>query len=152
MRSKFVITLQGITRVLQTLQNSEVKEVQSEEDLDLIVNLIDILSVCLLDGEENCVLFYRLQGYEYVIQVLLMSKYLRKEALKLLSSILAVCPTDHVVHMIQQSKVLAVFFGVFMRSDEHKAVKNANLSIKAQSKQELATYYEHLLSVVWQMI
>lgn len=81
-----------------------------------------------------------------------MSKFLRRDALKLLSSILAVCPLDHVVDMIQQYKILPVIFGILVKADENKPLKNANLSIKAPSKQEIASYYEHLLSVIWQMI
>jgi hypothetical protein len=82
------------------LQNSEIADVQSEEDLEHFTNLIDILSVCLLDGEENCLVFYKLNGYEFLIQGLVMSKFLRKDALKLLSVVFTVCPSDHVVTMI----------------------------------------------------
>lgn len=100
LRSKFVITLQGVARVLQALRNSEVKDVQSDDDLELFNNLLDILSVCLLDGEENCCVFQKLQGYEYLVQELMMSKFLRRDALKLLSSILAVCSPDHVLYLV----------------------------------------------------
>jgi hypothetical protein len=81
-----------------------------------------------------------------------MSKFVRRDALKLLSSILAVCSQDHVLYLVQQAKVLPVLFGVLVRADEHKPVKNANVSIKAPSKLEIASYYEHLLSVIWSML
>lgn len=114
--------------------------------------MLDILSVCLLDGNENCTVFHKLHGYDYLMQELLMSKFLRKDALKLLSSILAVCSQDHVLYLVQQAKVLPVVFGILVRADEHKPIKNANLSIKAPSKVEIASYYEHLLSVIWSML
>jgi hypothetical protein len=81
-----------------------------------------------------------------------MSKFLRRDALKLLSSILAVCPLDHLVHMIQQSKILPVVFSILMKSDEQKPVKNSNVNIKAPSKSEIDNYYEHILSSIWSMI
>jgi len=41
--------------------------VESDDDLELFKNLIDILSVCLLDGNENCVVFHKQEGYEYLV-------------------------------------------------------------------------------------
>ncbi len=81
-----------------------------------------------------------------------MSKFVRRDALKLLSSILAVCSQDHVLYLVQQAKVLPVLFSVLVRADEHKPVKNTNVSIKTPSKLEIASYYEHLLSVIWSML
>jgi len=78
-----------------------------------------------------------------------MSKFLRRDALKVLSSILVVCPTDHVLYMIQQSSLLPVIFGILMKADENKAIKNNNITIRAPSKSELSSYYENLLSLIW---
>lgn len=48
--------------------------------------------------------------------------------------------------------MLPVVFGILVRADEHKPIKNANVTIKAPSKTEIASYYEHLLSIIWLML
>lgn len=81
-----------------------------------------------------------------------MSKFVRKDALKLLSAIMAVCSTTHVEYMIQSANILSVLFAILMKEDVSKPIKSQNISIPALSKSEIASHYEQLLSIIWLMI
>jgi hypothetical protein len=43
-----------------------------------------------------------------------MSKYLRGDALKLLSFAMTVCPPKHVYYLVEKANILPVIFGLLM--------------------------------------
>lgn len=47
MRSKFVLTLQGIERLVNAIS---AQPLRADEDLEHVQNLIDVVGVCILDG------------------------------------------------------------------------------------------------------
>ena len=81
LRSKFVLTLDGLKRLLQTLASFEIT---SEEDVESGKELINSIAICVLDSAENCAVFQREKGYELMLDTL-HNKYLRSDALKVLS-------------------------------------------------------------------
>jgi hypothetical protein len=43
-----------------------------------------------------------------------MSKYLRYDALKLLSYIMTVCPASHIIYLVQETQLIPIVFGLLM--------------------------------------
>ncbi len=70
--------------------------------------------MCLLDGHENCDIFLNLGGYDILLRKWIISKYLRADALKLLSFVMTACPQKHVYYLVEKANILPVIFGLLM--------------------------------------
>lgn len=93
MRSKLVLKLNGIARLVSSVR---AESLRSDDDLECMLNLMDCLAVCILDGEENLTVFKDSKGYDKLVREWLPCRYLRHDALKLLSCAMTICPPEHV--------------------------------------------------------
>ena len=75
-------------------------------------NLFNAIGVCVLDGAENVDVFFNANGYEQLVNQWLFDKYIRSDALKLLSYLMVDCPPRHSIHLIEKTRFLPVIFGI----------------------------------------
>ena len=65
-RTKFVLTLQGMARLLVAIQCWE-----GAEDDETIINLFDSMAALLINNKEHAVVFKQLNGYGLMLRIMI---------------------------------------------------------------------------------
>ena len=71
-RTKFVLTLQGMARLLASIDSW----IEKDED-ELINNLFDTIAALLVGNKEHAQIFRQLNGYGIMLRVMIEEKNLR---------------------------------------------------------------------------
>ena len=148
LRSKFVLTLDGIGRSLEYLCNLEIAD---ESDVENGKEFFNALAVCLLDSAENKRIFEERQGLGVMIHCIRENKFLRRDAIRVLSFALTGCETATASHFIRECACLPVLFGFLMKSPDSKS-KRGEVYLAPRTEQEVLMDMEHLFTVIWNLI
>ena len=76
--------------------------------------MIDTMGTCVLESRENCEELFRCGGLLCIVQKWCFSKYLRVDAVKLLSYAMTACSARHVQHLIEETPFLPVVFTILV--------------------------------------
>lgn len=148
LRSKFVIALQGLERLVNQVKNFQIK---LEEDVEMGKEIMDCIAVCVLDSEENCQAFLKAGGYEVMLEVIHKNIYLRSDSIKVISFCLTRCQPEHSFYLITKAECLPFLFSLLMKTQDRRPRKG-EVFMAPKNAQAIADDLEHLLSILWNML
>ena len=148
-RTKFVLTLSGMARLLAVIDAWEGEDVGES-----IINMFDTLAALLIGNKEHAQVFRKLNGYGTMLRVMVEEKKLRNDALKVISFAFTLYGEDKdtdsilndamtAVYLVDDLNCLGIIFGYWMSQPENR------LRVKDSHTQVIS---EHCLSIFWNLV